>query len=145
MKVWAFIDPMTNMLYKALFQGAVPVGINAVEFDVEDINDIILDNGTIRVKTADEKLQEAKQHKLTLLKIYVSNLLAPTDYIITKITEAQILGNTDEVNTLKQTYATQLQQRANIRAWSEQMKQAINNATTLDALNSIEIKYQGGN
>jgi len=47
------------------------------------------------------------------------------------------------VEQLKQKYATQLQQRQAIRQWNEQMKQAIKNAQSLDALNSIVIQFSG--
>lgn len=139
MKVWAYIN-QSNTLCCAMLPEAVPEGVNALEFDVETPADIILDNNTIRVKTDAEKLQEAKQLKLSQLKTYTSSLLTQTDYVITKITEAQLL-TPEQVDALKQKYSLQLQQRENIRAWGDGVKQAINDATTLDALNSIEIKY----
>lgn len=88
-------------------------------------------------------LNKLKQVKLSQLKSYTAFLLAPTDYVITKITEAQLLNNIDQLEALKQKYVNQLQQRENIRTWSEQTKQAINNAFTIDDLNNIEIKYSG--
>jgi hypothetical protein len=140
-KVFAYIQPNTNILCCALLPDAVPEEVNAIELEVENTNDVILDNGIIRVKTDNEKLQEAKQPKLSQLKSYTTFLLASTDYIITKIAEAQAIGNNDQVEALKQKYSSQLQQRDNIRAWSEKVKQAINNASTIEGLNSIEIKY----
>jgi hypothetical protein len=86
-------------------------------------------------------LDKIKQVKLSQLKSYTANLLAPTDYIITKIAETQAIGNNDQLEALKQKYSSQLQQRDSIRAWSENTKQAINNASTIEELNSIEIKY----
>jgi hypothetical protein len=141
MKVWAYIQPNTNTLCCALLKESVPEGINIAELEVETPADVILDNGKIRVKTDAEKLQEAKQSKLSQLKTYTATLLAPTDYVITKIAEAQAIGNNNQLETLKQKYSSQLQQRDNIRAWSEKVKQAINNANTIEELNSIEIKY----
>ena len=111
------------------------------ELDVENPDDVIFDNGQIRVKTEAEKLSEEKQKKLAELKSYVASLLRQTDYVITKIAEAETLGNTEAVEQLKQRYATQLQQRQAIRQWNEQMKQAIRNAETLEELRSIEIRY----
>lgn len=61
MKVYAYIDPKSNTLSCALLPEAVPSGVKAVEFDVNSTDDIVLDNGTIRLKTDDEKLNEAKQ------------------------------------------------------------------------------------
>jgi len=64
MKVFAYIHPQLNTLCCALLPEAVPQGVNAVELEVESTDDIILDNGQIRVKTEQEKLEELKQTKL---------------------------------------------------------------------------------
>lgn len=143
MKIWAYLHPELNVLYWALSKEAVPKGVEAIEFDVESTNDIIYDGIQIRLKTEAEKLAEEKQRKIDELKQYVATLLSQTDYIILKISEAQALGDMNAVEQLKQKYATQLQQRQAIRQWNEQMKQAINNASTIEELNSIEIKYDG--
>jgi hypothetical protein len=141
MKVWAYIHPELNILCCALLKESVPEGVNALELEVETPDDVILDNGQIRVKTETEKLEEEKQRKLTELKTYIGSLLGQTDYIIVKIAEAQTLGDTNAVEQLKQKYAEKLQQREAIRQWNEQMKQAIRNAETLEELRSIEIRY----
>jgi glutathione synthase/RimK-type ligase-like ATP-grasp enzyme len=141
MRVYAFIHPELGILCCALLPEAVPPNVEAVELEVETPDDVILDNGQIRLKTEAEKLAEEKQRKLAELKSYVASLLEQTDYIITKIAEAQALNDTEEVEQLKQKYATQLQQRQAIREWNEQMKQAIRNAKTLEELRSIEIRY----
>jgi hypothetical protein len=141
MKVWAYIHPQLNILCCALLPEAVPEGVEAVELEVASPDDVIYDNGEIRLKTEADKLTEEKQRKLAELKSYVANLLAQTDYIILKIAEAQAIGDTEAVEQLKQKYATQLQQREAIRQWNEQMKQAIRNAETLEELRSIEIRY----
>ncbi len=111
------------------------------ELDVDSPEDIILDNGQIRVKTETEKLAEEKQKKLAELKSYIASLLQPTDYTIIKIAEAEVKGDEMEVERLKQKYAQQLQEREAIRKWNEQMKQAIRNAKNLEELRSIEIRY----
>ena len=141
MKVWAYIHPNLNILCCALLPEAVPEGVEAVELEVETPDDVILDNGQIRVKTETEKLEEEKQRKLAELKNYVASMLEPIDYIIIKIAEAQVRGDEAEVERLRQRYASQLQQREVIRQWNEQMKQAIKNAETLEELRSIEIRY----
>jgi len=141
MKVWAYIHPNLNILCCALLPEAVPEGVEAVELEVMSPNDVILDNGQIRVKTEVEKLEEEKQRKLAELKRYVANMLEPTDYVVVRIAEAEIKGDTDTAEQLKQKYATQLQEREAIRQWNEQMKQAIKNAETLEELRSIEIRY----
>jgi hypothetical protein len=143
MKVFAYIHPQLNTLCCALLPEAVPQGVNAVELEVESTDDIIYDGVQIRLKTEAEKLAEEKQRKLKGLKRYVATLLEPTDYVVTKISEAETLGDTETAEQLKQKYATQLQQRQIIRQWNEQMKQAINNASTVEELNSVEIKYDG--
>ena len=115
----------------------------AVEFEVESFEDLTYDGSQIRLKTQDEKLQELKAQKLSELKTYVASLLAQTDYVVIKIGEAQALGDTAEVEALKQKYSAQLQQREAIRQWNEQMKQAIRNAQSLEELMSIVIEFKG--
>ena len=88
-------------------------------------------------------IEKLKQKKLEELKNYVARLLSSTDYIIIKIAEAQAMGDTAQVNALKQKYSTQLQQREAIRTWNEQIKRAIQNAQTLEELKAIEIRFEG--
>jgi DNA-binding helix-hairpin-helix protein with protein kinase domain len=142
MKVWAYMHPELKILCCALLPEAVPEGIQAVELEVETPDEVVLDNGQIRLKTEAEKLAEEKQKKLSELKTYVAGLLAQTDYVITKIAEAQIQNDTEEVEALKQRYATQLQQREVIRQWNKQMKQAIMNVTSLEELRGIRIEFR---
>ena len=141
MKVYAFIHPHLNTLCCALLPEAVPEGAEAIELEVQTPDDVVYENGQIRVKTEAEKLEEEKQRKLAELKRYIASLLSPTDYVVVKIAEAETLGDTEAVEQLKQRYATQLQQRQAIRQWNEQMKQVINNAKTLEELRSLEIRY----
>ena len=141
MKVFAYIHPELNILCCALLKESIPANVEIVEFEVDSVDDVVYDGTQIRLKTNEEKLQEVKQKKLMELKSYIANLLSNTDYIIVKISEAQLLGDTVEIENLKQKYATQLQERDAIRNWNEQMKQSINNANTLEDINSIEIKF----
>jgi hypothetical protein len=141
MKVYAFIHPELNTLCCALLPEVVPEGVEVVELEVASPDDVVYDNGQIRLKTEAEKLEEEKQRKLAELKSYVASLLEQTDYVIVKIAEAQIIGDIEAVEQLKQKYAQKLQQREAIREWSEQMKQAIRNAKTLEELRRIEIRY----
>jgi DNA-binding helix-hairpin-helix protein with protein kinase domain len=142
MKVWAYLHPELNILCCALLPEAVPQGVEAVELEVETPDDLTYDGSQIRLKTQDEKLQELKTRKLSELKTYVAGLLAQTDYIITKIAEAQIQNDTAEVEALKQKYSVQLQQREAIRQWNEQMKQLIRNAMSLEELKNININFE---
>jgi multidrug efflux pump subunit AcrB len=141
MRVYAFIHPDLNILCCALLPEAVPEGVEAVELEVESPDDVVYENGQIRVKTEAEKLEEEKQKKLAELRRYVASLLEPTDYAVIRIAEAEVRGDTDTAEQLKQKYTKQLQQRQAIREWNEQMKQAIRNAKTLEELRRIEIRY----
>jgi hypothetical protein len=141
MKVYAYINPEINILCCALLKEAIPSGINAVEFDVDKPDDVIYDGTQIRLKTQDEQLKELKQKKLNELAMHVQSLLQPTDYIVLKISEAQAT-NDNTLQILQTKYATQLQQRSNIRQWNENTKQAISNATTIDQLLAINIEYK---
>jgi len=138
MKIYAWVE--NQQLFTTEDKNLAPS--KAIEFEVENTNDIVYDGSQIRLKTQDEKLQELKAQKLLELKTYVASLLAQNDYIITKIAEAQIQNDTAKVEALKQQYSTQLQQREAIRAWNEQMKQSINNAKSLDELLNLEIKFK---
>jgi len=137
MKVYAWIE--NGQLFTTEDKNLAPA--NAIELEVTSFDDVIYDGTQIRVKTEAEKLAEEKQRKLAELKSYVATLLSQTDYVITKLAEAEALGDTEAAEQLKQRYAKQLQQRQAIRQWNEQMKQAIRNAKTLDELKSIEIRY----
>ncbi|DAD54585.1 TPA: conserved hypothetical protein [Aquificae Conch Spring virus] len=142
MKVWVYIHPELNILCCALLKENVPEGVQAVELEVESPDDVVYDGTQIRLKTETEKFAEEKQRKFLELKSYVASLLAPSDYVITKIAEAQLQNNIEEVQTLKQKYAQQLQRREAIRIWNEQMKQAIENATSLEELRKIVIEFK---
>jgi hypothetical protein len=101
---------------------------------------ITVANGTITQNTEQQVLQNLQKQKLQQLANYIATLLQPTDYIVTKIAEAQAT-NDNTLQALQTKYATQLQQRASIRQWNENTKQAINNATTIDQLIAIKIEY----
>jgi hypothetical protein len=64
MKVWAYIHPELKTLCCALLPEAVSEGVEIVELEEESPDDVILDNGQIRLKTEIEKLQEEKQKSL---------------------------------------------------------------------------------
>jgi hypothetical protein len=106
------------------------------------INDLItIDNGTIIQNTEQQILQNLQKQSLQNLSIYVASLLQSTDYIIIKMAEAQLTNN-NTLPSLQAKYANQLQQRANIRKWNNDMEQAINNANTIDQLLAINIEYK---
>jgi len=143
MRVWAFIDS-EGKLCCALFPEAVPQGVEPTEFEVESPDDLILDNGEIRLKTPEEKLTEAKANLLAELKMLTASLLAPTDYVILKIAEATELGQ--DTTELKQYYTNTLAKREQIRRFNADMKQAIANAKTLEELKQLrETIFQAPN
>jgi hypothetical protein len=104
MKVYAWVE--NGQLFTTEDKNLAPS--EAIELEVDTPDDLIYDGSQIRLKTQDEKLQELKAQKLSELKTYVAGLLAQTDYIITKIAEAQIQNDTEEVEALKQKYSAQL-------------------------------------
>jgi vacuolar-type H+-ATPase subunit I/STV1 len=135
MKIWAYIHPDLKTLCCALIKEAVPEGVNAVEFEVNSTDDIVLDNGEIRLKTDAEKLAEAKQKAIndlsqkasTYILQYYSDTKQRSDvsdkengesYLaykgldtnaIRKDITSAILSNTDfqtVLNTLNQKYNT---------------------------------------
>jgi len=134
MRVWAYVNEQ-GTLCCALLKESVPANVRAVELEVETPDDVILNNGQIRVKTEQEKIESMKQEALTELKLTVSGLLAPTDYILTKITEAQTLS--EDIEPLLTRYAHELSQRQAIRGWNASMKEAIKNAKTRAELQPI--------
>jgi len=137
MKIYAYLHPQLNILCCAVLPEAVPQGVQAIEFEVEDISDVIYDGIQIRLKTPEEKLNERKQEKLQQLKQIFSSKIAQTDYILVKIEEARLLNQ--DIQPLLEKYATQLQQRQQLRQRYEELKQAIQNATTLEELNAIDL------
>jgi hypothetical protein len=139
MIVWAYKNE-NGVLCCALLQESVPQGIEAIRLEVDSPDDVILDeNGNITIKSQEQKLQELKNQKLEYLKKYVYSLLFPTDYVITKIAEAQVNGLS--ISDLLTQYQDILTQRQNIRNWNNQKEQEINNATTIEELNNINLIF----
>ena len=138
MKVYAYLHPQLNILCCAVLPEAVPQGVQAIEFEVEDISDVIYDGTQIRLKTLEEKLNEHKQEKLQQLKQIFASKIAQTDYILVRIEEAKLLNQ--DIQPLLEKYATQLQERQQLRQRYEELKQAIQNAITLEELEAIAIE-----
>ena len=134
MRVWAYVNEQ-GTLCCALFKESVPANVRAVELEVETPDDVVLDNSQIRIKTEQEKLETMKRDALMELKMIISSLLAPTDYILLKITEAQALG--EDIEPLLTRYALELSQRQAIREWNSSKKEEIRNAKTREELQHI--------
>ena len=135
MKVYAFLQD--NQLFCTFDAYLIPQGVQAIELEVEDVSDVIYDGTQIRLKTAEEKLNERKQEKLQELKQIFASKIAQTDYILIKIEEAKLLNQ--DIQPLLEKYATQLQERQRLRERYEELKQAIQNAANLEELNAIVI------
>jgi hypothetical protein len=82
-------------------------------------------------------LHQKRQEKL-------NSLLQPTDSVILKLAEGQIIGK--DITADKTKYKNVLDNRQAIRQWNEQIKQTIDSASTQEdmqnILNQIE-SYQG--
>jgi len=107
----------------------------AQEFDVESLDWIMFDEalGEFRVKTEDEMIRDKKAEKLSQLKSIVYALLQPTDWVVTKCTELGL--------DIAVAYPEVKQKRDAVRAWNNQKENEINNATTVEELNSISLEF----
>jgi len=89
-------------------------------------------------KTDEEILNELKRAKLQELDRIFASQIAPTDYVITKIQEAQITGQ--DLSSLLQKYQTKLQWRQTLRKWKDAKEQAIMNAQNKEELANIDLE-----
>lgn len=85
-------------------------------------------------------IEEQKQERLNQLKSHFASLLSPTDYVLTRIQEAQAVG--EDVDALIQKYQPKLDRRQAIRDWYKNTKQAILDAATQEELDSISIYFR---
>ena len=91
----------------------------------EEDGKLILYND-IQVKSqyyVDEELEKAKQEILNQIELYKQELLA-TDYIITKIAEAQALG--EDTTELLNKYSEIISNRKNIRTKINELEEKLN-------------------
>ena len=80
----------------------------------------------IQVKSqyyVDEELEKAKQEILNQIELYKQELLA-TDYVITKISEAQALG--EDTTELLNKYSEIISNRKNIRTKINELEEKLN-------------------
>ncbi len=117
---------------------------NAIEVpDSITPQDLVVENGQLRLKTEQERLNEIKQYKLQELKTYMANLLAQTDWVIAKLQSMVNEGWADEeIQAERQKYEPVFKQRREIREWAEQMKKLIKEAKTVDEVLSLEIVFK---
>ena len=73
MKVYAYI--YNNKLYIVQNPQNLPPNISYQEFDIETTSDLYIEDGHIKVKTPEQKFQEAKQKKLKELDDFTTNYI----------------------------------------------------------------------
>ena len=91
----------------------------------EEDGKLILYND-IQVKSqyyVDKELEKAKQEILNQIELYKQELLA-TDYIVTKIAEAQALG--EDITELLNKYSETIANRKNIRTKINELEEKLN-------------------
>jgi len=67
----------------------------------------------------------------------IANLLSQTDYVIIKLQEAKVLDDEAKYQELLEQYNSVLEQRKQIRAWNDDVKKRIQEATTREELEKI--------
>ena len=138
---WAWVE--NGNIFVAYSQEVVPQGAIEVPDGILP-QDLVIDNGVLRLKTFEEKLNDLKQEKLNQLKFYVASLLSQTDWVIVKLQSMKEEGWSDnEIQVEVQKYQPILEKRKRIREWNEQTKQAIQNAKTIEELEAIKIEFEG--
>jgi hypothetical protein len=84
MLVYAYIHPELNILCVSLDQNSVPLNVKYEVFDVQSIDDLMLDNGVIRLKTDDDRKKELLPQAKTLLNsvyfTFINDLLRKHGY-----------------------------------------------------------------
>ena len=125
-------------------EGDLPPSNEYVIFELDedlpvDLLEVVFDGNTYSLrKIPPERLFERlKQEKLQQLRMLFASRISGTDYILIKIEEAKLLNQ--DIQPLLEKYATQLQERQQLRQRYEELKQAIQNATTLEELNAIDL------
>ncbi len=136
---WAWIENGNIFVAyspEVVFQNAIEVPDDVLP------QDLVIDNGVLRLKTVGEKLNDLKQEKLTQLKSYVANLLSPTDWVVIKLQSLKEENWSEaEIQAELQKYQPILEKRKRIRQWNNQTEQAIQNAQTVEELEAIKIEF----
>jgi hypothetical protein len=138
---WVWVE--NGNIFVAYSQEVVPQGAIEVPDGILP-QDLVIDNGVLRLKTFEEKLNDLKQEKLNQLKFYVASLLSQTDWVIIKLQSMKEESWSDnEIQVEVQKYQPILEKRKRIREWNEQTEQAIQNAKTIEELEAIKIEFEG--
>ena len=102
MKVWAYIHPDLDILCCALLYESVPQGVEAIELEVDSPDDVIYDNGVIRLKTAEEKQEEMRKRKIEEIQQEVRMYLQKIESMyLSKYTEGERLSFDAKVEEAK--------------------------------------------
>jgi len=117
--------PLTDEQWKFLVENQF---YGRWDFEKNDV--YLLNNGK-------PSFEEYRQQVLQALYNKTRSLLLPTDYIVIKAYEAMLRNDTQEVEDIKTDYAQQLEQRAAIRAWHNEIEYRILNASTSEELDEL--------
>ena len=113
-----------------------------VEADLPDWvtspRDVFVDeDGKVKARDDVSRLEIEKADKLGRLNNIIYLLLSPTDYVITKMNEACILGG--DISLLLAKYEEVFKRRIKIREWGALKKKKIKDASTIDELKLIRL------
>jgi len=137
----AIVDTNTNAVVGYTDLDEVK-GYLLVEVDYVPSGACYYEDGKIIAKIPEVVLTKEFLHQKRQEK--VNSLLQLTDYVVLKLTEEQLTGK--DITADKTKYTNALNNRQAIRQWNEQIKQAINSASTQEDMqnifNQIE-SYQG--
>lgn len=113
--------------------------VNKLKNSIEapSINDVVPDgNGGVRVKTLDEKVQEAKQEKLNELKQNYISAVSPTDARILQYQKRKDLGILTQDD--EDDYQNALNEYKTYTETYRQKKEQLESLTDLDAIKSFD-------
>lgn len=109
---------------------------------INDCDKLTVTNGIIRRKTDAELLQEKRQQLLNELNAYTASLLQPTDWVVIKLNSLVFEGKgEEEIQAERQRYTSIFLERASIRSKHLSVENAIMQATTIEELESITVRY----
>lgn len=136
--VWINKDGTLCITYDLAY---VPDGVEYVEFsdlDILDADKLKIENGKIVRKTDEEVLNELKNAMLKELDRIFASQIAQTDYVITKIQEAQIVGQ--DITPLLQQYKLKIQWRQALREWRDIKQKVILSAKNKKELEKVSLE-----
>lgn len=125
----------TKFNYAEPSEGLATLDLTEEEFTANKDNMTFVNNGSLsNVDPYPPTLAEIQAQAIAQLNSYASQYLSKSDYIVIKKSEGVTLTTND--NTL-------LTDRENFRAWLATTKSSINAATTIAAVQAINLTYGG--